>query len=48
MNFVKNYVQQSMSEASCPYDNAEIKRFCNTLKHEFYYFYILDENNKFY
>ncbi|MGQ7673394.1 DDE-type integrase/transposase/recombinase, partial [Streptococcus suis] len=27
----KNYVQQSMSKAGCPYDNAVMERFYNTL-----------------
>lgn len=27
-----NYVQQSMSKAGCPYDNAVMERFYNTLK----------------
>ncbi|WP_180267112.1 integrase core domain-containing protein, partial [Streptococcus macedonicus] len=41
----KNYVQQSMSKAGCPYDNAVMERFYNTLKHEFYYLYKFDSND---
>ena len=41
----KNYVQQSMSKAGCPYDNAVMERFYNTLKHEFYYLYMFDSND---
>lgn len=41
----KNYVQQSMSRAGCPYDNAVIERFYNTLKHEFYYLYKFESND---
>ena len=41
----KNYVQQSMSKAGCPYDNAVMERFYNTLKHEFYYLYKFASNN---
>ena len=29
-----NHVQQSMSQAGCPYDNAPMERFYNTLKNE--------------
>lgn len=31
----KQSIQQSMSRAGCPYDNAPMERFYNTLKHEF-------------
>jgi transposase InsO family protein len=31
----KNHVQQSMSKAGCPYDNAVMERFYNTFKHEY-------------
>jgi transposase InsO family protein len=31
----KSFVQQSMSRAGCPYDNAPMERYYNTLKHEF-------------
>lgn len=41
----KNHVQQSMSRAGCPYDNAVMERFFNTLKHEFYYLYKFDSND---
>ena len=33
----KNHVQQSMSHAGCPYDNAPMERFYNTLKNEYFY-----------
>ena len=33
---VKNHVQQSMSRAGCPYDNAPMERFYNTLKNEYF------------
>ncbi len=32
-------IQQSMSRAGCPYDNAPMERFFNTLKHEFFHCY---------
>lgn len=32
-------VQQSMSRAGMPLDNAPMERFFNTLKHEFYYIF---------
>lgn len=32
----KNNVQQSMSRAGCPYDNAPMERFYNTLKNEYF------------
>ena len=32
----QNYVQQSMSRAGCPYDNAPMERFYNTLKNEYF------------
>lgn len=41
----KNHVQQSMSKAGCPYDNAVMERFYNTLKHEFYYLYKFATND---
>lgn len=31
----KSFVQQSMSRAGCPYDNAPMERYYNTLKNEF-------------
>lgn len=31
-----NHVQQSMSQAGCPYDNAPMERFYNTLKNEYF------------
>lgn len=34
-----NSIVQSMSKAGCPYDNAPMERFYNTLKVEFYYLY---------
>jgi Transposase and inactivated derivatives len=44
-----NNITQSMSRAGCPYDNAPMERFYNTLKTEFfyqYYFRSFDELNK--
>ncbi|MGL5439472.1 MAG: transposase [Filifactoraceae bacterium] len=35
----KNNIIQSMSKAGCPYDNAPMERFFNTLKVEFYYLF---------
>ena len=37
----KNMIQQSMSIAGCPYDNAPMKRYFNTLKNELinHYYY---------
>lgn len=34
-----NHIQQSMSRAGCPYDNAPMERFYNTLKNEYLYLY---------
>lgn len=45
----KNGIIQSMSRAGCPYDNAPMERFFNTLKTEFfyhYYFRSFEELNK--
>ena len=36
---LKYDIQQSMSAAGCPYDNAPMERFYNTFKNEFYNFY---------
>jgi len=35
----KYHVQQSMSRAGCPYDNAPMERFHNTLKNEYFNLY---------
>lgn len=35
----QNKITQSMSRAGCPYDNAPMERFFNTLKCEFYYLF---------
>ena len=35
----KHHIQQSMSKAGCPYDNAPMERFFNTMKNEFTYHY---------
>ena len=37
----KNMIQQSMSRAGCPYDNAPMERYFNTLKNELinHYYY---------
>lgn len=35
----QHHVIQSMSKAGCPYDNAPMERFYNTLKVEFYYLF---------
>lgn len=35
----KNCIIQSMSQADCPYDNAPMERFFNTMKSEFIYHY---------
>lgn len=40
----KNHVQQSMSKAGCPYDNAVMERYYNTLKNEFYNLYTFSSN----
>lgn len=42
----KNHVQQSMSHAGCPYDNAPMERFYNTLKNEFFHLYSFDSTEK--
>ena len=38
-------ITRSLSQAGCPYDNAVMERFYNTLKHEFYYLYKFDSND---
>ena len=43
---IKNYVQQSMSRAGCPYDNAPMERFFNTFKNEFYNIYSFSSNEE--
>ena len=40
-----HFIQQSMSRAGCPYDNAPIERYFNTLKHEL--IYLFDFKTKF-
>ena len=35
-----HFIQQSMSKAGCPYDNAPIERYFNTLKHELVYLFV--------
>lgn len=36
VNFCKNHnIKQSMSKSGCPYDNAPMERYFNTLKHEY-------------
>lgn len=35
----KHFIQQSMSHAGCPYDNAPMERFYNTLKNEYFNLY---------
>lgn len=36
---IRNNLQQSMSEAGCPYDNAPMERYFNTFKNEFLYLF---------
>ena len=36
---IKNNLQQSMSKAGCPYDNAPMERYFNTFKNEFLYLF---------
>src|SRR5690606_34540144 len=40
-----HFIQQSMIRAGCPYDNAPIERYFNTLKHEL--IYLFDFKTKF-
>jgi transposase InsO family protein len=40
----QNGIIQSMSRAGCPYDNAPMERFYNTLKNEFYYLYTFNSD----
>ncbi len=40
----QNGITQSMSRAGCPYDNAPMERFYNTLKNEFYYLYTFNSD----
>lgn len=42
----KSYVQQSMSRAGCPYDNAPMERYYNTLKHEFTNLFLFKTNSE--
>ena len=42
----ENYVQQSMSCAGCPYDNAPMERFYNTLKNEYFNLYSFNLDDK--
>ncbi|MGN0169205.1 MAG: IS3 family transposase [Lachnospiraceae bacterium] len=37
-----NHIQQSMSRAGCPYDNAPMERFFNTLKNEYTYHHVFN------
>ena len=41
----ENLIQQSMSRAGCPYDNAPMERYFNTLKNELinHYYYKTEE-----
>ncbi len=40
VDFCENHgIKQSMSRAGCPYDNAPMERFFNTVKHEFFHCY---------
>jgi transposase InsO family protein len=41
----QNNIIQSMSKAGCPYDNAPMERFYNTLKCEFYYLFNFNSDN---
>lgn len=43
---VENNVQQSMSHAGCPYDNAPMERFYNTLKNEYFNLYAFNSPEK--
>jgi len=40
-----SFIQQSMSRAGCPYDNAPMERFYNTLKHEFTNLFVFKTNS---
>lgn len=42
----EHHIQQSMSHAGCPYDNAPMERFFNTLKNEFYYLYTFQSEDE--
>ena len=41
----ENFIQQSMSRTGCPYDNAPMERYFNTLKNELinHYYYKTEE-----
>lgn len=41
-------ITQSMSKAGCPYDNAPIERYFNTLKNELIYLYVYDTEEELY
>ena len=45
----KNMIQQSMSRAGCPYDNAPMERYFNTLKNELinHYYYKTEKEINF-
>ena len=41
-------ITQSMSSAGCPYDNAPIERYFNTLKNELIYHYVYKDEEQLY
>lgn len=41
-----HYIQQSMSRAGCPYDNAPMGRYFNTLKCELIYLFEFEKANE--
>lgn len=38
LHTVRNHITQSMSHAGCPYDNAPLERYYNTLKSDHFNF----------
>lgn len=41
-----NHVQQSMSRTGCPYDNAPMERFYNTLKNEYFNLFTFNSSDE--
>ena len=41
-------ITQSMSSAGCPYDNAPIERYFNTVKNELIYHYVYKDEEQLY
>lgn len=42
----KKYVQQSMSHTGCPYDNAPMEQFYNTVKNEYFNLFTFNSSDE--